>query len=110
MKSSLRWFALGVGVAVAILVAVLGALYLGGSGRINQTYDVQVTSLTIPGGSAAVERGAHLARIHGCTHCHGQDLGGRVFEDAPPFRIVASNLTAGNGGIGATYDERDFDR
>src|SRR5690606_21794416 len=33
-----------------------------------------------------------------------------VFADAPPFRMVASNLTRGRGGVGAIYDAVDFDR
>lgn len=110
MKAGLRWFALGMGVVIGLLVVVVGALYLVGSNRIARTYEVQTENLAIPTGPEAIERGAHLARIHGCTDCHGNDLSGQVFADEPPFRVVASNLTAGRGGVGGIYDAGAFDR
>jgi mono/diheme cytochrome c family protein len=49
--------------------------------------------------------------IRGCTECHGHDFGGSVILEEPGFgRIVASNLTAGQGGIGAAYSEEDWVR
>src|SRR5690606_29903099 len=48
--------------------------------------------------------------INGCTDCHGPDLSGGVMVDEPPFRVVASNLTSGRGGIGTSYSEIDLDR
>ncbi|HEX8386353.1 MAG TPA: c-type cytochrome, partial [Rubricoccaceae bacterium] len=59
---------------------------------------------------ASVARGAHLAAINGCRDCHGADLGGQVFVDAPPFRATASNLTRGEGGVGGRYTDADWDR
>ena len=49
----------------------------------------------IPTDRAAIERGAHVARIRGCFGCHGQKLQGNVFnEEEWPWvrRAVATNL------------------
>lgn len=85
-------------------------LYLVGSFRLGRQYDVETADLTIPEDSASIARGAHLARTNGCTDCHGPALGGQVFADAPPFRVVASNLTSGEGGVADRYDARSLDR
>jgi len=57
-----------------------------------------------------VVRGEHVANIHGCTHCLGEGLSGKVFLDIPPGRFVASNLTSGQGGVGNAYAGSDWDR
>lgn len=50
------------------------------------------------------DRGEHLARgLGGCTHCHGDDLGGRVMEDNALVRLVAPNLTGGQGGLPRSF-------
>ena len=53
-------------------------------------------------------RGEHLSYTLGCRHCHGADLGGTVFTDAPPFHMTAPNPTRGDGGIGAGYTAADW--
>jgi mono/diheme cytochrome c family protein len=101
---------IGLGVIIAIVVLAVGGLYAVGSSKLRKTYEVETANLTIPTDSAAIARGAHLVRINGCVDCHTPNLGGQVFVDEPPFRIVASNLTRGAGGVGGNYDARTFDR
>ena len=51
----------------------------------------------------SLARGQHLVEI-GCADCHGADLSGKAVIDEPPLAsIYASNLTAGQGGIGQSY-------
>lgn len=96
------------GLVGLVLVAAIG-LYFVGSGKIAAAHTVAVAPLEVPTDSAAVARGAHLAGIYGCTDCHGDDLAGKEMGDAPPFRLVASNLTpAGRGADYATA--ADWDR
>lgn len=96
---------------LAVLVLVTGTVaYVSGSRAVGQTHHVRPVGLVIPTDSASVARGAHLAAINGCPDCHGSDLGGRVFADAPPFRVTAANLTPGEGGVGARYTDADWDR
>jgi cytochrome c553 len=40
--------------------------------------------------------------------CHGEGLGGTILVDAPPFRVVASNLTT--AGVGAKLDVAGLER
>lgn len=101
---------MGLGGLLLLLVIVAGVLSAVGSWKLNRTYEVQTASLNIPTGPDAIARGDHLTRINGCRDCHGPALAGNVFADAPPFRVVASNLTRGVGGVGELYDARTFDR
>jgi hypothetical protein len=50
--------------------------------------------------SAILARGRKLTIMRGCQDCNTASLGGKVFIDDPAFaRIIASNLTAGDGGV-----------
>jgi cytochrome c553 len=106
----LKRIAIGLGVVLGLVVVAVVALYFVGSSKVDRTYAVQTASLTIPTDSASIARGAHLVNVYGCTDCHGEDLSGQVYADGPPFRVTATNLTRGEGGIGATYTAEDFDR
>jgi mono/diheme cytochrome c family protein len=52
--------------------------------------------------------GEHLFRSRGCSDCHGERGEGRLVLDAPPLRMVASNLTP--AGAGRHYDADAFGR
>lgn len=110
MSRTLRWLGMGLAGLVVVVLLLTASAYAVGSSKLGRSYEVRTASLAIPTDSAALARGAHLARIHGCVDCHGADLSGRVFVDAPPFRVVASNLTSGRGGVGSWYSAADFDR
>lgn len=110
MRTALRRVALGVAalVVLALLVAAVGLTV--GSRKLARTYAVTPAALTIPSDSASVAHGAYLVQTNGCQDCHGDNLAGKVFIDAPPFRVVATNLTPGAGGIGNDYTDADWDR
>ncbi|MFW5973075.1 MAG: c-type cytochrome [Bacteroidota bacterium] len=110
MRKVFKYTGIGISAAVLLVVVLIGALFAVGSSKLQRSYQVQLASLVIPSDSVAIERGAHLSRIYGCTDCHGADLSGKVFVDDPPFRVTATNLTPGRGGIGSTYTYEDFDR
>ncbi|MEX2583205.1 MAG: cytochrome c [Gemmatimonadota bacterium] len=110
MNRWLRRIGIAAGVLLGLVLVVALVLYSVGSSRIGRSYEIRTATMLIPTDSGAIARGAHLARIHGCTDCHGPDLSGRVFADEPPFRVVASNLTRGRGGVGGQYSPETFDR
>lgn len=110
MKKILKGVALG-GLALVIVLVGIGLFFVyQGTQKEAHQPTLNVASLTLPSDSASLAQGAYLTTIHGCQECHGANLEGNVFADAPPFRLVATNLTPGNGGIGATYTSADWVR
>lgn len=111
MKKILTWIGIIAGSTI-ILLALAGFVVSSiGKSKASQVYDVSASLISLaPADSASLARGAHLSVIHACAECHGNNLGGQVFVDAPPFIAVASNLTSGKGGIGSSYSVADWDR
>ena len=96
---------------VALVVVAAVAVFVTSNSRLGRSYSVAVEPLNVPDDPAAVERGKYLvAAVTKCADCHGDTLGGQVMFDAPPGRIVASNLTRGQGGIGSQYQDADWVR
>jgi mono/diheme cytochrome c family protein len=94
-----------------LVVLALAIIYGGSQWRLNGRYEIAVAPLTIPTDEATIERGRHLVEaVAGCADCHGEDFAGKLFLDAPPFRLVASNLTAGVGGVAGAYSDADWVR
>jgi mono/diheme cytochrome c family protein len=107
----MRWVVRIVLGLIALVVVVVGALYVIGTAKLNQTYSIAEPALAIPTDAASIDRGRHLAfAIAKCSDCHAAGLRGQVFLDVPPFRIIAPNLTRGNGGVGASLSDADFVR
>jgi mono/diheme cytochrome c family protein len=102
-----------VGIVVGLVVVVGGGGLLVGKAKLNTQYAIapEKLALTVPIETADVARGRHIATgIASCIDCHGARLQGTVFLDIPPFRMVAPNLTRGQGGIGGTFTDADFVR
>ncbi|MCB0290014.1 MAG: c-type cytochrome [Calditrichaeota bacterium] len=111
LKKVLKWLGIVVAGIIGLLVLAALGIYMVSNSKINTTYDITVEAIAIPTDSAAVARGAHIAETRVCYDCHGPDLAGQVFMDAPPMgTIYASNLTSGNGGIGGQYSDTDWVR
>ena len=100
------------GYVLGSLLLLVVALYVFASSRVSsalsQRYTVPAAAL-MPPDSMSMARGAHLAQVLGCRHCHGGDLGGRLLDDAPPLRVEPINLTRGTGGIGAQLTPAVFE-
>jgi mono/diheme cytochrome c family protein len=87
----------------------LALLYFLSERRIDRRYEVAAEDIPVPSSAAAVERGARIALLRGCTACHGDDLAGRVFIDDAMFgHMYTSNLT--QGGLGARLSPADWER
>src|SRR5690606_11676554 len=110
MNKALKWTGIVLGSLLDLVLVAGGVLYVLGGSKLSRTYEVRTADLVIPTDSAALARGAHLARTNGCTDCHAPNFAGQVMADEPPFRVVASNLTRGAGGVGGRYTATDFDR
>lgn len=108
----MRWIPRVLG-ALVLLLLLTGLLVYGISEwRLAKRYEAPREELPIPTDEDAVARGAYLAStVSVCVDCHGADLGGMVVVDDPGLgRIVAPNLTQGEGGLAALRDDQELAR
>lgn len=111
MKSVMKWAGRIVGGLLVLVIVALAAVYGLSEYRMRKTYEVSPAPLAFQPTPDAVQKGARLAVVRGCTDCHGEKLGGKQFFDEMPVgRLFASNLTSGSGGVGATYTDQDWVR
>jgi mono/diheme cytochrome c family protein len=111
MMTFLKWAAIFLGVIVLLIVGGVVAFFLRTNGMLASTYDVDPAPVAILDDSASLSRGAHLAVIMGCEDCHGENLGGKPFIEEPVMAVIfATNLTSGQGGIGASHGDADMVR
>ena len=99
MKKVLKWL----GFVVAGLVVIVGVaivyVYFASERALNREHEMIAESFApMPLDAAAktieVAEGQRLARIVGCTHCHGETLTGLPIDIPPLARFVAPNVTA----------------
>ena len=110
-KKILKRIGLGIVAVVAMLIIIVGILFLTGKSKLKQTYQADVTELNIPTDSASVARGRYLATTNLCVECHGENLSGGPMIDDPAFALLtAPNLTSGDGGLGAQLQVKDWIR
>jgi len=110
MQKVFKWIEIVLGSVVGLIVVAALVVFARGTSRLNATYEAPDTVVAPSTDSVALARGEHIMRIHSCQFCHGDRLQGQVFLDIPPALAVASNLTPGQGGVGATYNGQDWDR
>ncbi|HJL44958.1 MAG TPA: cytochrome c, partial [Polyangiaceae bacterium LLY-WYZ-15_(1-7)] len=106
-----RWLKrLGLG----LLVVVVGFgtfVWLRSEGVRGERFQVAVAPVSVARDEATLARGEHLYLALGCAHCHGEDLGGARFIDDGAFgQWYGTNLTRGEGGVGARYGSADWVR
>jgi cytochrome c553 len=103
-----RWLIWGGAAAILALLAVLygppAYLWLQSEAILGRRYTLPRSLVVADSAPVARERGARLARLAGCTGCHGPELRGKQLTD--PVRIYASNLRA----LTWRYSDEDFDR
>jgi mono/diheme cytochrome c family protein len=106
-----KWMVRGLIGLVGLVVVSAGAVY-GMSARVLSAKgtppDRKAIAISID--AVLLARGRKLTTASGCRECHGPNLGGRVMHEDPAFgRLVAPNLTTGQGGVLAQYDDRQLD-
>jgi mono/diheme cytochrome c family protein len=110
IRKLLKWMGIVLGGLIGLLALALVVVYFIGDAKLNKKYDVPVENITVSTNTQAVQRGEHLATaVLLCTRCHGENLGGQVYFDAPGLLSIPSpNLTTGKGGIGQVYTDKDW--
>ena len=109
MKKFFKWLGIILGSLVALIVVIFIVLALKGYASLTRSYDVPADQISIPTDAESIARGEHWVKAE-CIGCHGDDLSGGVFFNAPFATIDAKNLTSGKGGIGATFTDADWVR
>ena len=109
MKKFFKWFGIVLGSLLGLIILVFLGMVFKGSSMLNKTYDVQAESITIPTDAASIARGEHWVKAE-CIGCHGDDLSGGPFFEAPFATIDAKNLTSGTGGAGLEFKDADWIR
>jgi mono/diheme cytochrome c family protein len=110
MKKVFKWIGIIFAVLILLVVVIAGSLFIKGSSQLSKTYQVQPVAIAIPDDEGSIEHGAYLFSVS-CAGCHEDNLSGKVILDDPAIGVLtASNLTAGQGGIGSYYSDTDFTR
>ncbi|MCJ7514248.1 MAG: cytochrome c [Anaerolineales bacterium] len=109
MKKLLKWLGIVLGSLLALIVIVFFALAMKGNAIITHTFDVSAENVPIPTDVESVGRGEHWVKAE-CIGCHGDDLSGGAFFEAPFGYVDAKNLTPGKGGAGTEFNDQDWVR
>jgi len=108
-KRILKFTLIGVGFLLLCIALFYAFVHFSVNDRLAQTYTVDPKPIAIPNDSAALALGHHLSLVQGCQDCHGKDLSGDIMVDDPAIGLIsATNLTTGEGGIGADYSDKDW--
>lgn len=111
MKNVFKWVGIVLGSLIGLILIAGVVLYVMGNARLNKTYDIPPSNITLPTDAASIAFGKHRAETL-CEGCHGADLSGinNWFNAAPLGTIDSVNLTSGAGGIGSTFTTEDYVR
>jgi mono/diheme cytochrome c family protein len=101
------------GIIIGMIVVLLAAYYtkvcISINNRLHTKYDVTPQTINVTYDSATLAVGGRLIKTKGCTDCHGNDLGGKVFVDDPMLGfLIARNLTKGKGGLPQDFAVEDW--
>lgn len=108
----LRWLGIALGsLLLLILVAIIG-IYFRSNAVVTKVYATPNDAVVVATDAQLIERGRYLANyVSVCVDCHGENFQGGIVVDDPALgRIVAPNLTTGQGGVGGQLKDEDFVR
>lgn len=111
MKRILKISGIGLSVIAAIIILSAGMIYLITEQHRNTEYKLSTEAVNLSEDPEIIDHGKRLFTIRGCVDCHEENLAGKIFlEDPVVGRIVATNLTTGEGGVGSVYTDSDLVR
>jgi mono/diheme cytochrome c family protein len=129
MKKFWKWAGIVFGALAALLVVAFIAIYFKSQARLTHVYNLPAEIVSIPTDPAALERGQHIFRFRGCEACHSgggsldvaeeshltlpsqelPSMEGNIYLDDPAIgKVIASNLTSGQGGVASEYADQDW--
>jgi mono/diheme cytochrome c family protein len=99
--------------AVLLVIAVVAAaaVFIGSQQALSKQLSTPPISQPVLT-NANIARGEHLVKsMLDCERCHGANVVGNLYINQPAVAMLyAPNLTSGNGGFFATYNDVDFVR
>ena len=111
MKKFFKWVGIVLGGFVGLIVIALVVIYVVSQSRLTHVYQIAEEPISIPTDTASIEKGRHIFQFRGCEACHGENLEGTVYLDDPAVgKVISSNLTTGNGGVGSAMSDSDWAR
>jgi mono/diheme cytochrome c family protein len=133
MKKFWKWVGILLCLLAGLIVISLVVVYFKTQARLTRVYNIPKETVAIASDADSIEYGKHIFRFRGCEACHssgeyldlsgpGQTLThltgssqdvphmeGHVYLDDPAMgKVIASNLTPGKGGVGASYKDGDW--
>ena len=112
MKRIVRWALMSMAGLIAVVLVAAVVLYALSSRKLSAQHVVTAeTELVVPTDSASIARGARLVGARPCGLCHGDDLGGNIIaENFLLGRLVAPNLSSGQGGLKPPRTDVEWER
>jgi mono/diheme cytochrome c family protein len=107
MRKVLRNLGIFLLLIVVLLAALLGYVYFQSESIVNQHFSFTAPDISLPEVSEEVlAEGRRIFTTRGCSDCHGANAGGTVMvDDVALGRIIAPNLTSGEGGLNYNQDQ-----
>ncbi len=110
MKTIIKRIGVGIGGLLALLMLISIGLSWSANNRLNKTYSITPEAVFIPTDQTSLIEGERLVSIY-CSNCHGDGMkGSDIFNDPALAVIDAPNLTSGEGGVGAQFNDIDWVR
>ena len=111
IKKGLKWIGIVIGSLLGILLVALTTIYVLSIVRLQKSYTIPPTTLTVPTDAASIAEGQRQFFTRGCIDCHGENGAGKMVVNDPLLgTIMGSNLTPGQGGVGQLYQAADWER
>jgi mono/diheme cytochrome c family protein len=135
MKKIFKWLAVLLSGLLLLVMGLVLYAWFSSQARLQRVYDLPDEPLVIPTDAASLERGRHIFQFRGCQACHsawgyaevpGQgadsthmdlpsaripEMEGHVYLEDPAIgRVIASNLTSGQGGVAYQYSDPSWVR
>ncbi|HSB03046.1 MAG TPA: cytochrome c [Anaerolineales bacterium] len=131
MKKILKRAGIALGVLAGLTVFAATMIYFKTQARLTRVYELPEETVPIPADAASIQYGKHIFQFRGCEACHSEGgyidlpeddqtldshlnlpsqdvphMEGNIYLDDPAVGlVVASNLTAGQGGVAGGYTD-----
>lgn len=93
--------------AVGVAVLAWGTIWLLGERIIARRYETPPLKIVAVSNPVTLAEGERLANIAGCLGCHGAEMNGKLFGEAP---FVYRSVTANIPRLAADYSDEDLAR